>query len=481
MIRLKTATSFINGEWVTPVESEGIEVRSPYLNELIGHQYETNEQGVEEALASAITHKKEIAKLEPIERSTILYKAATLMEERQEELAKLISSEVGKALKNTRDEVGRSIETLIQSAEEAKRQFGETIPGGASSRGKGSTAITFRVPVGVIAAITPFNAPLNLICHKIGPSFAAGNVTVLKPAPQAPLIAAALVELLLEAGMPAQAIQMVLGGREVGEKIVEDSRTNLVSFTGGVPAGQQISKISGMKKVLLELGGNAGTIVHEDADVDRAATLATKTAFSNSGQSCISVQRVYVHESIIEPFSEKMKEKTAKLYVGDPRDERTDIGCVVAKDTAERITSWIEEAVSDGAEVIHGGSANGAQVQPTILMNPKKESKVVCQEVFGPVVSLIPYRDLDWAINEVNDSEFGLQAGLFTKSLTVVKKVTQALDMGGIIINGTSNFRLDHWPYGGVKHSGIGREGPRFAVEEMSETKMIVLQDFLTL
>lgn len=211
--------------------------------------------------------------------------------------------------------MGRSIETLIQSAEEAKRQFGETIPGGASSRGKGSTALTFRVPVGVIAAITPFNAPLNLICHKIGPSFAAGNVTVLKPAPQAPFIAKALVELLIEAGMPAKAIQMVLGGREVGGKIVADSRTNLVSFTGGVPAGQQISKLAGMKKVLLELGGNAGTIVHEDADIERAATLATKTAFSNSGQSCISVQRVYVHESVFQEFSAKVKEKKQKLFM----------------------------------------------------------------------------------------------------------------------------------------------------------------------
>ncbi len=271
--------------------------------------------------------------------------------------------------------MGRSIETLIQSAEEAKRQFGETIPGGASSRGKGSTALTFRVPVGVIAAITPFNAPLNLICHKIGPSFAAGNVTVLKPAPQAPFIAKALVELLIEAGMPAKAIQMVLGGREVGGKIVADSRTNLVSFTGGVPAGQQISKLAGMKKVLLELGGNAGTIVHEDADIERAATLATKTAFSNSGQSCISVQRVYVHESVFQEFSAKVKEKTEALHVGDPRDEATDIGCVVSKEAAERITSWIEEAAADGANILCGGSANGAQYNRRFLSIQRKKAK----------------------------------------------------------------------------------------------------------
>lgn len=481
MMTVKSAQSFIDGQWGATLEDQGVEVRSPYSNELIGYQYETNEQGVEEALASAFRYKNELKKLEAVDRSAILYKAATLMEERQEAFAQLISLEVGKALKNTRDEVGRSVETLIQSAEEAKRQFGETIPGGASSRGKGSTALTFRVPVGVIAAITPFNAPLNLICHKIGPSFAAGNVTILKPAPQAPFIAKAFVELLLEAGMPSKAIQMVLGGREIGEIIVADSRTNLVSFTGSVPAGQQISKLAGMKKVLVELGGNAGTIVHEDADIERAATLATKTAFSNSGQSCISVQRVYVHESVFQKFSEKVKEKTEALHVGDPLEEKTDIGCVVSKETAKRITSWVKEAVADGADILYGGSANGAQVQPTILVNPKKESKVVCQEVFGPVVSLIPYRDVEWAIHEVNESAFGLQAGVFTQSLTVVRKVVQTLDMGGIVVNGTSNFRLDHWPYGGVKQSGIGREGPRFAIEEMSETKMVVLQDFLTL
>ncbi|WP_054710218.1 aldehyde dehydrogenase family protein [Bacillus sp. JCM 19041] len=475
---MKKASSFINGEWVND-ERKSFEVRSPYLHELVGVQIEATTAEVEKALEAAFTHKKEIGSMSPAARAKILYKAADLLEERKESFARIISSEVGKALKNTRDEVSRSIETLVQSAEEAKRLIGDTMPGGASERGQGSMAMTFRVPAGVIAAITPFNAPLNLICHKVGPSFAAGNVTILKPAPQAPFIAVALVELLLEAGMPSQAIQLVLGGRETGEQIVEDARTNIVSFTGGVPAGEQISRIAGMKKVLLELGGNSATIVHEDANIERAATLAVKTGFSNSGQSCISVQRIYVHEAVVDLFIEKLKEKTAALKVGDPQDETTDIGCVVNKQTAERIGSWIKEAVDEGAELIQGGKANGASIEPAILLRPKKESKVVCNEVFGPLVSVIPYEDLDAAIAEVNDSKFGLQAGIFSDSMEVIRKAVIELEMGGVVVNGTSNFRLDHWPYGGIKNSGIGREGPRFAVEEMTETKMVVLQDLL--
>jgi len=272
---------------------------------------------------------------------------------------------------------------------------------------------------------------------------------------------------------------MVLGGREVGEQIVSDGRTNIISFTGGVPAGQQISKISGMKKVLLELGGNSATIVHSDADVERAATLSVKTGFSNSGQSCISVQRIYVHEQVIKQFVEKVQVKVSELKQGDPLDETTDVGCVVDANTGKRIATWIEEAVSDGAELIAGGGVDGAAVQPSVLYRPKPTSKVVCNEVFGPLISILPYSDLDAVITEVNDSEFGLQAGIFSNSMDVIRKAAIELDMGGVVVNGTSNYRLDHWPYGGIKNSGLGREGARFAVEEMTEMKMIVLQDLL--
>ncbi|PAD17572.1 aldehyde dehydrogenase family protein [Shouchella clausii] len=475
---MKEAYSYIDGRWLEG-KDKTIAVRSPYSGEVVGKQSEATEEEVELALEAAFTGKKKIAALPAKARASILNKAASLLKERKETFAQLISLEVGKALKNTRDEVARSIETLEQSAEEAKRLHGTTLPGDVSERGKASMALTFRVPVGVVAAITPFNAPLNLICHKIGPSFAAGNATILKPAPQSSLIAAAFVELLLQAEMPAEAVQLVIGGTAHGQRIVEDWRTNIVSFTGGVAGGKQICHTAGLKKVLLELGGNSATIVHQDADVERAATLCVRTGFSNAGQSCISVQRIYVHESVMDFFLQTLKQQTARLVVGDPLAEDTDVGCVINEETGERIERWVKEAVAEGAELVCGGRQDRALIQPTILLGPRKKSKVVCEEVFGPVISVIPYTSLETAIAEVNDSAFGLQAGIFSNSLPVITKVALELEMGGVVVNGTSNYRLDHWPYGGIKQSGIGREGPKYTVKEMTEMKMVVLQDLL--
>lgn len=473
---MRKAQPFINGCWINsgrPV----VQVRSPYSGEIIGEQLLSTKEDVENALSSAFQAKKEIAGIPVYERANILKKASFLLDSRKETFAKFISEELGKPLKNTLDEVSRSVETLEQSAEEAKRLIGETIPGSASQRGTKALAMTFRVPVGVVAAITPFNAPLNLICHKIGPAFAAGNSVVLKPAPQTPLIAAELLKLLLEAGFPKHGINMVLGGAEVGQQIVQDNRVNVISFTGGVAASRNICDLAGMKKVLLELGGNAATIVHEDADLKRAATLCALTGYSNSGQSCISVQRIYVHETVVEPFTKLFKEKVEQLKVGDPLSPDTDIGCLVDERAAERVMNWIKEAVQSGAELITGGKQHGATVEPTVLLNPPKQSKVVCEEVFGPIVSIIPYCTIEEAIAETNNSSFGLQAGLFTNRMDVIYQAAKELEVGGVVINGTSNFRLDHWPYGGVKNSGIGREGPRYAIQEMTEMKMIVFQD----
>jgi acyl-CoA reductase-like NAD-dependent aldehyde dehydrogenase len=472
---IKKAQLFINGEWVFS-KREVISVKSPYTGEVIGEQVIATMDDTEAAIASAFAAKKEIAAIPAHERAHILKKAAFLLEERKEEFARLISMELGKPLKNTLDEVSRSVETLELSGEEAKRLNGESIPGNASERGTNAIAVTFRVPVGVIAAITPFNAPLNLVCHKIGPAFAAGNSTILKPAPQTSLIATALLQLLLEAGLPKNAVNMVLGGVEVGQKIVSDDRVNVISFTGGTVASRNICELAGMKKVLLELGGNAATIVHEDADLNRAATMCARTGFSNSGQSCISVQRIYVHQSVVPQFKELLKTEVAKLKVGDPLLADTDVGTLVDEREAGRIISWIDQSVEQGAELVFGGKQNGANVQPTILFNPPKTANVVCQEVFGPIVSILPYENIEDAIAEANDSDFGLQAGIFTNQLDLAYKVAHMLEVGGVVINGTSNFRLDHWPYGGVKNSGIGREGPRFAIEDMTESKMIVLQ-----
>lgn len=474
-ITLRKAFSFVNGKWLSS-ERETIPVRSPFTDEVIGEQVLASMEDAEEALQSAYKAKKAIAAIPAHERATILKQAARLLEERKETFAKLISAELGKPLKNTLDEVARSIETLELSGEEAKRLVGESLPGDASERGENALAVTFRVPVGVVAAITPFNAPLNLVCHKVGPAFAAGNSVILKPAPQTSLIATEVLKLLLEAGLPENAINMVIGGVELGQKIVKDDRVNVISFTGGIVASRNICELAGMKKVLLELGGNAATIVHEDADLQRAATLCARTGFSNSGQSCISVQRIYVHKSVVPQFTELLKSEVAKLKVGDPLLPETDIGSLVDEKAASRIINWIDLSIKEGAELIAGGVKKGATVLPTILLNPPKTTNVVCQEVFGPIVSILPYESIDDAIEEANDSEFGLQAGIFTNQLDLAYKVAHSLEVGGVVINGTSNFRLDHWPYGGVKNSGIGREGPRFAIEDMTETKMIVLQ-----
>lgn len=468
------ALSYIGEEWLE-ANHEKEDMMNPYSGQKIGTSYVASVEDIENALSIAQQVKKQIAGISALERSTILKKAAALLEEQKESFAHLISLELGKPLKNTRDEVSRSIETLAQSAEEANRLIGETIPGHVSSRGQGAMAMTFKVPVGVVLAITPFNAPLNLICHKVGPAFAAGNAIILKPAPQTSAVATAFVKLLLEAGFPANGLQLVIGGVDAGRQLVTDERTNLVSFTGGAAGGEHISRSAGLKKVLLELGGNGATIVHHDADIEQAATLCAKTGFSNSGQSCISVQRIYVHKKILSTFTETLTEKVKQLIVGDPLSTESDIGCMVDVKAAERVEAWVREAEEMGASILAGGQRNGASITPTILLNPPKQAKVVCEEVFGPVVSILPYDDLNEAIKEANDSRYGLQAGVFTNQLDVALHAAKELETGGVIINGTSNFRLDHWPYGGIKRSGIGREGPRFAIEEMTETKMIVL------
>ncbi|MBR0591264.1 aldehyde dehydrogenase family protein [Bacillus sp. FSL W8-0920] len=468
------ALSYISGEWMD-TDRVKTDIINPYSGERIGTSYLASSEDIEQALSIAQHAKKQIAGISAIERSKLLTKAATLLEEQKDHFAKLISLELGKPLKNTRDEVSRSIETLAQSAEEANRLVGETIPGNVSSRGQGAMAMTFKIPVGVVLAITPFNAPLNLICHKVGPAFAGGNVIILKPAPQTSAVATAFVKLLLEAGFPEASLQLVIGGVEAGKQLVTDERTNLISFTGGAAGGEHITTSAGLKKVLLELGGNGATIVHHDADIEQAASLCAKTGFSNSGQSCISVQRIYVHQEIMPSFTEVLKQKVEQLVVGDPLSSESDIGCMVDAQAAQRVETWIQEAESMGAQLLCGGKRNGASITPAILLNPPKQAKVVCEEVFGPVVSILPYAELEEAIQEANDSRYGLQAGIFTNQLDVALHAAKELETGGVVINGTSNFRLDHWPYGGIKRSGLGREGPRFAIEEMTETKMIVL------
>lgn len=469
------ARLYIDGEWID-ANRETSPLVNPYSQEVIGEQVLATPADVDRALQAAFAAKSIIKEIPVYQRAQACKALAANLEAEKKRFAELIAMELGKPLKNTLDEVARSIETLELSAEEAKRLNGESSYGDASPRGVGALAVTLRVPVGVVAAITPFNAPLNLICHKIGPAYAAGNSVILKPAPQTPLIATRLLELMLESGFHRKSVNLLLGEAEVGRQIVKDARVNLVSFTGGVTAGRNICETAGMKKVLLELGGNAATIVHEDADLQDAAVQCARTGFSNSGQSCISVQRIYVHDSVVLPFVDQLKQAVSRLKVGDPLSPEADIGCMVDENAARRVIGWIAEAEEEGAERILGGKRSGATVEPTILLNPPRDAKVVCEEVFGPVVSVLPYATIEEAIAEVNRSDFGLQAGLFTNRIDLAYRVAQQLEMGGVVINGTSNFRLDHWPYGGVKNSGIGREGPRYAIDEMTEMKMIVLR-----
>lgn len=474
-MNIMIANSFVDGDWLN-TNREKLDIINPYTNEKIGIQYLATKEDVEYALKTAVQNVDTVSQIPSNKRADILLNVVRLLKEKKLDLATILTKETGKPIKSTKEEVNRAIETLKLSSEEARRLFGETIPGDISERGENAIAHTYRVPAGIVAAITPFNAPLNLVCHKLGPSFAAGNITILKPSPQSSLISTAFMKILLKAGFPKNAIHLLFGDSHIGEQIVKDDRVNVISFTGGVSTSKKISQIAGLKKQLYELGGNAATIIHKDANLTDAANQCALTGYSNAGQSCISVQRIYVHEKVMNSFTEKFVSEVKKLKVGNPLHPETDIGTLINEKNATRILNLIKDAEKAGAKVLYGGQKNGAVITPTILKNPPKQSKVVCNEVFGPIVSIIPFKTIEDAITEANNSSFGLQVGLFTNKIDSAYKVAAKMKVGGVVINGTSNFRLDHLPHGGVKNSGISREGPRFTIKEMTELKMVVLK-----
>jgi acyl-CoA reductase-like NAD-dependent aldehyde dehydrogenase len=340
--------------------------------------------------------------------------------------------------------------------------------------GAGKLAVLMRFPVGVVAAITPFNAPFNLAAHKIAPSIAAGNAMVLKPPPQAPLIVHRLVELMVEAGMPAGMLNVVYGGAEVGAALVADPRVDFITFTGSSRAGAAIKAASGLRRVALELGGNNATIVHEDADLAPAAQACARNSMRLAGQSCISVQSVYAHERVFDAFLDLIESEVRKLRLGDPLLPATDVGTLIDEAAARRVESWVQDAAAQGARVVTGGHRHGAAFEPTLLTAVKQSMKVVCEEVFGPVVNVLPYQTLDDVFATVNAGEYGLQAGIFTRSNEVSFRAIRSLRVGGVIINGTSTWRTDQLAYGGIKASGSGREGPRYAIEEMTDQRLVV-------
>ncbi|MDQ0221157.1 aldehyde dehydrogenase family protein [Peribacillus cavernae] len=464
---------FINGQWIS--DHNTIPVYNKYTREEISQVGNASRKVVSDAITNAF-ETFQTKKLDMNQRYEILMRAAEIAKERKEELASLLVQEVGKVLKDARGEIDRGIQTLIASAEEAKRIAGTGVPLGQPGN-ENKMAFTIRVPVGVIGAITPFNFPFNLTLHKVAPALAAGNTVVLKPAEATPLIACKIADILAKAGLPAGFLNVVNGaGREAGQFLLEDERVAMYTFTGSPGVGRQIKSSTGIRKVTLELGNNSPNIIHKDVpDLDKAVELCVTRGYSNAGQACISVQRIYVHRDIYQSFVEKAEKVAASLKVGDPTDSATDIGPMISEKEAKRAEEWIHEAVRQGAKVVYGGKRHDAIIEPTILVDVTAEMKVVCQEVFAPVINIIPFDDIKRAFEQANDSTFGLQVGLFTSDLHLAMRAAQDLHFGGVIINDVSTYRADVMPYGGVKDSGVGKEGPHYAIQEMTDEKLVVI------
>ncbi len=464
------------GEWLETGEWQ--EVSSPYDGSPVGRVAKGDAALVDRAVRAA-REAFESKNFPQHERATVLDRASHLVRERVDELALTIAAEAGKPLKTARLEAERCVDTLIFSAVEARKLTGGTVPMAASAAGAGKLGVMVRVPYGVVGAISPFNFPLNLVAHKLGPALAAGNAVVLKPAGQTPISALKLAEILNEAGVPDNWLHVVPGsGSEVGNAIVEHELTGAITFTGSSKVGWGIRSKVPHKKVNLELGSNAPLIVHSDGDWEAAADKAKLHAFSHAGQSCISIQRVLVHEDVAEAFTERFAENARSLTVGDPLDPDTDVGPLISPDDRDRVREWVEEAVSAGAELITGGELvdEGRCLAPTLLGSPPREAKVWCEEIFGPVATIDTYTDFERALGMANDSKFGLQAGVFTRDTGRGLAAAHSLDFGAVLINEVPTFRADQQPYGGVKESGNTREGPAYAVVELTEERLVTLQ-----
>ena len=465
----------IDGQWVDA--GPLMEVKNKYDSKIVGILPTARKEDVAAAIDAAERAEDVMADMPAYKRAEILLKTAALLRERSDDLAKTIAAEAGKALKFARAEVDRAISTFTIAAEEAKRLHGETIPLDAVPAGEGYFGFWTRRPVGVIAAISPFNFPLNLVAHKVAPALASGNTLVLKPASTTPLAAVKLCQILQEAGLPAGAINLVIGsGGTVGEWLVTDPRVDKVTFTGSPDVGRHILSVAGIKKVTLELGNTSPVVVAPDADLDFVAKRCAVGAYYNSGQVCISVQRIYSEKSVYEPFSEKFVKATEAMVVGDPLDERVDVGPMIDSKEVDRIEDWVKEAQTSGAKVLTGGKRDGTVYYPTVLADVHEDMKVIAEEAFAPVASIISSDDFESALKQANDTKFGLQVGVFTNDVNRVFKAVRRLNFGGVIVNDTPNFRADHMPYGGNRQSGLGREGVKFAMEDMTNIQLIAIR-----
>ena len=464
---------FIDGARVET--GDWLEVRSPYDGSLVGRVAKGGDADARRAVDAA-----QRAMTEPIpahERAAILDRTAQLVEERAEEVARTISAEAGKPMKAARVEAARAQSTFTMAAVEARKLAGDVVPMDASPAGAGKLALTLRVPIGVVGAISPFNFPFNLVAHKIAPALAAGCGVVLKPASQTPLSALLLAELEAEAGLQAGWLNVVCGpASEIGDVLVTDERVTLITFTGSAGVGWKLRERAPRKRVNLELGNATPVIVAADADLDDAAGRLAANAFSFAGQSCISVQRIYVERSAFDAFLDRFLPRVEALVVGDPADDATDVGPLISSGERDRVVAWIEEAEARGARILVGGSLDGELLRPTVIADVPADAKVACEEVFGPLCSVTPYDTLDGAIALANGTRFGLQAGIFTRDVKAALRAAQQLEFGGVTVNEAPTFRADQMPYGGVKDSGNTREGPAYAVREMTDERLVVLQ-----
>ncbi len=463
----------IGGEWRT--SNNALNVVFPYTNEVVGQVYQATDQDIEDAIVSAQRGFEITRKLPSHARSEILYNLLEQMEQRGDELIEAMILEGGKTRNVATGETNRAKETIRVSAEEAKRITGEIVPMDWTVAGENRHGFVRRVPLGPVLGITPFNYPVNLACHKLGPAIAAGNPIILKPAPITPLSSLILGELVLAAGFPAEAISVINCEDKLAEKMATDSRIAYLSFTGSSEVGWYLKKVAGRKGVGLELGGNAAAIVHTDANVDYALRRIAVGGFTNAGQNCISVQRVLIHRPIYEQTVEQLLEKVKAINVGDPRQEGVEVGPMIGEWAVKKANDIMQDAISNGAEILIGGTIEGNMFQPTVLANTTPEMRVNKEEIFAPVITVAPYEDFDEAIKLANSTDYGLQSGVFTQDISRIMRAFEQVEVGGLQINDVSTFRVDQMPYGGVKGSGIGREGPRYVIEEMTEMRLMVL------
>ena len=463
----------VDGRWIE--DGNLVEVRAPYDGAVIGRVFQGTRQHAEAAIAAAVKAFGTTRRLPAFERQRVLRRVAQGITERKQEFAHTLAQEAGKPIKAARTEVERAIFTFTVAAEESTRIYGEYLPLDRQEFTAGRWGIVRRFPLGPVAGITPFNFPLNLVAHKVAPAIASGCSMVLKPAPQTPLSALLLAETIQQAGWPDGALNVLPLSNEDAGVLVTDERLKMISFTGSAAVGWEIKKRAGKKKVILELGGNAGVIVHSDADLAYAAERCVAGGFVYAGQTCISVQRILVEHSVYGKFTELLLAGVKKLKTGDPLDDTTDLGSLIRESDAARASDWIQEAVRGGARLLCGGRRNGALLEPAVLTGTKPDMKVNCQEIFAPVVTVEPYDDFNAAVRQINNSPYGLQAGIFTRDAKLLFHAYEELEVGGVIAGDVPAFRIDHMPYGGIKDSGLGREGLRYAIEEMTEPKLLVM------